>query len=241
MFFVIDFETSSLEPWNGQPLTLGIVGVNEDGNTDPEWEYYTTFPIGLMPRWDEPDKLTSTQKWWLTQREENPKAFQAAWGERGIYAPTNLTVIEIANFLQDVEPDPKKRFLCANPAAFDVMWMNFVFRDWEEKPYHYRNLCLRSMRYGIEYGFNKEYGNSRDENDVNLMAGYIEHHALWDARNEARDLQLLTYRSIELKQAQHFAEHYGYQPVNNEVLLETRGYLTEPILEDLRGHVTDYH
>ena len=55
-------------------------------------------------------------------------------------------------------------------------------------PFHYRSLCLRSMKFGMRP--RSEWGNDREDHKP-----AIPHHALWDARAQALDLvQMLAER-----------------------------------------------
>jgi hypothetical protein len=202
MFFVIDFETSALTPWEGMPLTLGIVPVNEVGEILDE-HLYVEFPL-VQPDWHMPANLTSTESWWnemrMSEEETAREAWEAAWVRDDIHSTFGEVVGKIQSYLQMIEGDVKQRHLCANPVAFDKMWMDYLFSNITDSPapYHYRCLCLRSMRYGVEYGGNPEFGNSRDHHEIE---GFIEHHALWDARMEALDLQWLMTQSRGLHES----------------------------------------
>jgi hypothetical protein len=192
MFFVIDFETSSLNPWDGFPLTLGIVPVNKYGDIIAESAHlYVEFPVIHEPDWHLPANLTETEQWWLTLKNSDVEseniAFESAWyrDEEVDY----LDVIErMTEFFEFIEPDKMKRFLCANPVSFDKMWMDYIYSNYmKTPPYHYRSLCLRSMRFGLEYGEKQEFGSTREYDAEPL----IPHHALHDARAEAADLRML--------------------------------------------------
>ena len=189
MFFVIDFETSDLMPWIGSPLTLGIVPVNEAGEILDQ-DLYVQFPTWhLMPDWDMSANLSDTESWWNQKRlSDEPieiRAWEAAWlRDSEDEDSSGQAIAKITDFLQVIEPDKNKRFLCANPIAFDKMWMDYIYTTMTDSPvpYHYRNLCLRSMQYGLDYGTNPEFGNARDHESG------LPHHALYDARAEAIDL-----------------------------------------------------
>jgi len=197
MFFVIDFETNALDPWQGEPLTLGIVPVTHYGEILQESTFYTEFDTTFItPDWAFPANLTDTQAWWNEKRQNDDPAFAAAWLRYTDAEIKRDSVIldELDEYVGMIEPDKDKRFMCANPMLFDGMWMNYIYSMQDRShPFHYRNLCLRSMRYGLEYGGNPEFGNARDEHQLN---GYIPHHALWDARMEAIDLVTLMRRSV---------------------------------------------
>jgi hypothetical protein len=210
MFFVIDFETSALDPWNGQPLTLGIVPVTMFGEILPI-DFYCEWDVEDMPQWEFPANLTDTESWWNEKRKVDDPAFAAAWLRANPVYSNQQILDDIDEFVHATEPDKNQRFMCANPAAFDVMWMNYIYSlEGRLHPFHYRNLCLRSMRFGIEYGGNPEFGNARDEHELD---GYIPHHALWDAKMEAIDLvKLMGAASHQNNQA----TIYGARPSFSE-------------------------
>lgn len=197
MFFVIDFETSALEPWDGKPLTLGIVPVTEDREILESQSVYFEFPLYTQPNWDNPDTLTSTEKFWLDQRETNREAWEAAWlrDQNDPLLTISSVMLDVAKyFLAFDEP----RFIAANPVAFDKKWLDYCFyKAGIVAPYHYRCLCLRSMRYGVEYPINHEYGSAKG-----VQEPKIEHHALYDAIAEAHDLvhimELSCYRHFDV-------------------------------------------
>lgn len=200
MFFVVDFETSALDPWHGEPLSLGIVPVTQYGEILAEQFYTNRWNIeALIPEWQFPANLTETESWWnqkrLSEDLNDAAAFREAWVRVGPTRSDEQILDDISDYLYAVEPDKNQRFMVANPIAFDKMWMEYIHAMFgREMPFHYRCLCLRSMRYGLEYGDNPEFGNSRDEHELD---GYIPHHALWDARMEALDLVHLMKKSNE--------------------------------------------
>lgn len=191
MFFVIDFETSALYPWDGFPLTLGIVPVNQYGDIHPEENHlYVEFPIEREPDWHMPANLTETEQWWLTLKDSEEEseniAFESAW-YRDEDCYWNYCMEEIIEYFDKIEPDKSQRFLVANPISFDKMWMDYQFSNYDVvTPYHYRSLCLRSMRYGLGYGEDPTFGSVRDDHSP-----LIPHHALHDARAEAHNLKHL--------------------------------------------------
>jgi hypothetical protein len=192
MFFVIDFETSSLLPWEGQPLTVGIVPVNQYGEILEESNHlYVEFPV-TEPDWHLPANLTETERWWLNLKNSDVEgdniAFESAWYRESDFNKSfEACVLEITDYFMEIEPDYNQRFICANPVAFDKMWLDNIYSmRIEVPPYHYRSLCLRSMRYGLEYGQNPVFGSSREDHEP-----LIPHHALHDARAEAYDLKFL--------------------------------------------------
>ena len=82
-----------------------------------------------------------------------------------------------------MEPDWNKRIFVANPASFDKMWCDYLFAvtKHDPAPYHYRSLCLRSMKFGLAP--ETTYGSDRTTHKST-----VEHHAYYDALAQAKDL-----------------------------------------------------
>lgn len=186
MFFVVDVETTGLTPWTGNLLTVAIVPVSEEGDIVEEDFYYRRLNHHAVdPRIIQelrPEDLTDTHKFWLDQE---PSTIDEAYNK----APRISGIMmrqEISRYVSRIEPDKSKRFLAANPAAFDKMWLESLYGPNynEEWPFHYRNLCLRSFRYGLEVS--NVYGSSKGAQESE-----VPHHALHDAIAEARDLVYL--------------------------------------------------
>lgn len=190
MFFVVDVETSGLTPWTGELLTVGIVPVMETGEIiDEDYLYIRLVHLAKNPIMITEAELTDTHKFWLDQDVEvRNEAFEqyprhSFWDAREI----------ISNYVKRMEPDASKRFIAANPVAFDKMWLEYLWStDYESWPFHYRCLCLRSMRYGLEVD-SVEYGSAKGNHESE-----VPHHGLHDAIAEAKDLQDMIYakRSI---------------------------------------------
>lgn len=177
MFFVVDVETSDTEPWKGELLSVGIVGVTEDGEID-DGLYLRLKHSAFLPA----HNRTSTQEFWAWQAEDNPEAYYEAFLE-----PDRVSIKEgmlnILDYVTGLEPDENKRFVAANPVAFDKMWLQWAFHQVGVTfPFHYRCLCLRSMRFGLEDDstFGSRKGTQKPK---------VEHHAYNDAIAEAFDLQ----------------------------------------------------
>lgn len=197
MFFVVDVETSGLTPWSGQLLTIGIQAVSQEGELVGNVFYRRlkhTAPHPLRMK-AIGYKLTPTYEFWADQDSD-------VMDEAYSYKPGSATrishkdlVADIATYLDEIEPDKSKRFIAANPVAFDKMWLEYVYgedydRNW---PFHYRCLCLRSLRFGLEpeTTFGSSSGNQKSE---------IPHHAYYDVLAEALDLIDL----INLKRDTHY-------------------------------------
>ncbi len=182
MFFVVDVETSGLTPWSGELLTIGIQAVTETGEIVGTPFYRKIKNNALKPRGLRAmgKELTSTQEFWADQPDY---VYEAAYGENH-YAFSHQQVIkDIADYVAAIEPDKQQRFIAANPVAFDKMWLESMYgTDYDEFwPFHYRCLCLRSMRYGLEpeLTFGSRSGSHSSE---------FPHHAMFDAVSEAHDL-----------------------------------------------------
>jgi DNA polymerase III epsilon subunit-like protein len=202
MFFVVDVETSGLTPWSGgQLLSLGIVPVTEDGEVmkDPENHLYLKLThTAKPPLYIHSEDRTDTDKFWVNvfnsydgSVEHNPytEAFVDTFRHT-----LPIAQLIIRDYVDKIEPDKSKRFIAANPVAFDKMWMEYLYGDRYDNywPFHYRCLCLRSLRYGLEPEV--EYGSRKG-----AQKSEVEHHALFDARGEAADLAYL----INLKKDIH--------------------------------------
>lgn len=178
-FFSVDVETSALQPDAGYLLTVGIVPVVQDASG--KWrldgrEFYV--------RVDQPNALStsdgrwSSLGWWAEQNEYvRGEAFSPH-----LVRHNELTAARmIDEFVRDIEPRADKRFFVANPVSFDKPWIDqLFFNAGMELPFHYRSLCLRSMRYGL--AVSDEFGSSR------MTESLVPHHALHDAKAQARDL-----------------------------------------------------
>lgn len=191
MFFVVDVETSGLTPWTGELLSVGIVPVTEFGEIEPDIEnhfYSRVVYQGANIHYISEENMTPTQKWWL---EQDYVVRDEAWNG---YPRTHLYKLRnaINEYVERIEPDKSKRFIAANPVAFDKMWLESVYAQEYNKlwPFHYRCLCLRSMRYGLEFE-ETEYGSAKGAQE-----SQVPHHAYHDALAEAYDLKHL----IELKE-----------------------------------------
>lgn len=186
-FFVIDVETSCLNPFEPDPMlfTVGAVAVSQGGNILYNDVFYQRIhntpdlPVEWFD-WTLPTK-NPTCEWW---RQQNLEAVREAWLDRSLERfPMMKVAADLDAWVVHIEPDPSQRFVTANPSYFDKMWIEWMYTvEGLQSPFHYRTLCLRSMHFGIDDG--DEFGKSREGHKPE-----VEHIALHDAIAEARDLQ----------------------------------------------------
>ena len=178
-FFNVDVECTATTPSMGYLLTVGIVPVVHDG------EHWTLHRSRLYVRLDqgdefpEPENYTS-MPWW---REQSDEAQDEAYRNRSLvrHSP-DLAAAMIAEYVAEVQPDWSQRFFTANPVSFDKPWLDDLFASAGiPSPFHYRSLCLRSMRFGMDPS--RGFGSTRESHDP-----VIPHHALHDAEAQALDL-----------------------------------------------------
>lgn len=190
-FFSADVETSALDPWNGSLLTAGIATVRFEA--DPfHWDLLPhkcyvridrTDELRLQAdigTWENTEDPNSTYSWWIKQ---NDQAQDEAFRDPNLLRHGPVTAARmIAEFVREVEPDPKKRIFVANPVSFDKMWFEELFvTTGIDNPFHYQTLCLRSMKFGLRAG--SDWVSTRDNHEPK-----IAHHAYWDALAQAHDL-----------------------------------------------------
>jgi hypothetical protein len=207
MFFVTDFETSSLTPWDEgepRPLTVGIVPVTLAGDILTEETFYARFPIYNFPDWHMPGNLTDTERFWLGVKNEDEageEVFNEAWLRELETQEDYYDVMERLTEYIDAFGTPGENFIVANPGHFDFMWMQWVYAFTGLKsPFHYRVLCLRSMKYGLDYGNDPTFGSARGKQSAH------PHHALYDAIAEAEDLVDLMVQSRGMWGSYHEAK-----------------------------------
>lgn len=187
-FFSVDVETSATNPAHGVLLTIGIVAVVQSP-TSVEWVIGDKFYVRLAHQ----DEIVmrgsrySSMKWWDEQGDfvrgeayENPDL---------VRHPPFTVAKMIVEFVRSIEPQQESTFFVANPVSFDKPWLDKLFAESDVvDPFHYRSLCLRSMRFGMDPS--KGFGNDRTE-----RRSVIPHHALRDAEAQAHDLiDMLTPR-----------------------------------------------
>ena len=186
-FFSVDVETSSVSPWNGVLLTVGIKPIMFEPGESPELldsEFYVRidqYQELLSIGWGEEEGAGyETYLWWKSQTKE---AIDEAWADRSLSrVSAKDAALQISDWVSSIQPDHKKRIFVANPVSFDMMWLTELFDTTGIKnPFHYQTLCLRSMKFGLRK--NSAWTYSRDNHDPE-----IPHHALHDAKAQAFDL-----------------------------------------------------
>ena len=196
MFFVVDFETSGLTPWTGSPLTIGVVPVDQDGNilSARFYERFTHREDEPMTLFDSQAYMTDTEQWWCSDAVPN-EAYLEAWVKQP-RLPRAEVLTQLCNWVEFNTPVGESAFVAANPSFFDKMWLEYLFADTGiANPFHYRTLCLRSMRFGLEHE-DETFGSSKGAQEP-----VIEHHALYDAEAEAQDLSNLIKMKKNLVEA----------------------------------------
>lgn len=185
--FSVDVETTSTDPHNGWLLTVGVQPVTfPTGNIaapvlDGRTFYERIDRIHHYPRWFA--TLTdsgSTLSWWLKQNSDaQAEAFRDLTLER---LEPDTVAARLIDYVETIEPEPEARVFVANPATFDKAWIDDLFAETGyPNPFHYRTLCLRSMRFGLVPG--DKWGAARDDHNP-----AIPHHAFHDAYAQAQDL-----------------------------------------------------
>lgn len=178
VFFSVDVETSGLVPGrDGELLTIGVEAVSARGNSLGE------FYVRINP----PDDLRgSSMEWWA---EQSPEVRDEAYENNSLVRHNQwMAASMLAEFVTERAEGDDAVFV-ANPVAFDKAWIDYLFAlTCVDNPFHYRSLCLRSMKFGLRPG--SEWGSDRENHTPK-----IPHHALWDAKAQADDLRsMLTER-----------------------------------------------
>jgi hypothetical protein len=193
MFYSLDVEASSTSPFSGELLTVGIVAVDSNGYIYNTLTFYMRLDVRLSKEWYNPELPThnETLKWWRDQAED---VRGEAYENRHLTRTSEREVCdELTAYFVQTCPDKNERFLVANPIAYDKPWIDKMFaRQDLEVPYHYRSLCLRSMKFGLDP--QPIFGSDRTTN----LPGNA-HHALSDAIAQAKDLQDM----IHVKRERH--------------------------------------
>lgn len=190
MFFVVDVETSGLTPWTGQLLSVAIVPVTQEGEVLLDSVFYERLMHTVRdPREIPEDVLTDTNRFWLDQPDD---VISEAFSKYPRVHPIDCRTY-IKRWVEEIEPDKSQRFIAANPSAFDKMWLESLYgQEYDSMwPFHYRSLCLRSFRFGLELS-ETVFGSRKGAQE-----SAIPHHAREDAIAEALDLSYL----IELKRS----------------------------------------
>lgn len=187
-FFSVDVETSDTRLGLGHLLTIGVQPVRWSAGSDPVMlpdRFYVRVGLALPQGWltppsDERANFSDTHVWWWEQNEE---ARNEAFADRSLLRHDDAAAARmLAEFVTEHEPEPEHRIFVANPVAFDKPWIDLLFaQNHVDNPFHYRSLCLRSMKFGLRSG--SSWGSDRETHDPK-----IPHHAYWDAEAQARDL-----------------------------------------------------
>jgi len=186
MFFSVDIETSNTVVTPGGMLSIGVVAIND------ELEMVDNFYVKLAYDVKASDK--ETMEWWETQDlEAQAEAFD--WGRSRVFPGSAAVMLQ--NWVNELKQNQEAYFV-ANPASFDFPWIANLFQTWElVNPFHYRTLCLRSMRFGITGG---KFGSSRGEDegfpDLKPVVPVLAHHALHDAIAQGQDFINLMGRNL---------------------------------------------
>lgn len=199
-FFSVDVETSDTDLADGELFTIGVQPVRWSFGRAPELvndRFYVRLEHTLLgwPTMDESEAKTATHRWWLEQSD-------AARGEAYentalVRHPADVAARMLHEYCVGHEEFPEERIFVANPVAFDKPWIDRLLSGAGiEGTFHYRSLCLRSMKFGLRPG--SSWGGDRE-----ARAPFIPHHAYWDARAQAEDLiDMLRERDAPADRAQ---------------------------------------
>lgn len=182
-FFSVDVETSGLTPHTGYLLTVGIQPVQWDGT---QWEltprpfYVRIERGGELQQCKDWKPGISTYDWWHEQADD---VRAEAWEDESLVRHHALVAARmVAEYVTELESLAEARVFVANPVAFDKMWLTELFGETGiDDPFHYRSLCLRSMKFGMRPC--TPWGGDRKEHKPKQP-----HHALSDATAQALDL-----------------------------------------------------
>jgi hypothetical protein len=180
-FFSVDVETSAKTVTKGVLLTVGIVPIyfsRDIWALHPD-RLYVRLEQGRTPLAANDVEYTS-MPWWA---EQAPEVRGEAYEDRTLVRHPLLTAARmIDEFVRAIEPEWGLRIFAANPVSFDKPWLDEVFATCNmPSPWHYRSLCLRSMKFGMDPS--KGYGSDRT-----TRKSAVPHHALHDAEAQALDL-----------------------------------------------------
>lgn len=184
-FFSVDVETSATNPFEGYLLTVGIQPVRFDQHTlrvdmAPSSLYVRIDRSWELSQTDWETSTSDTRKWWDTQSQ---LVRDEAWADATLVRhDETMAARMITEYVHEVETDPAQRIFVANPVAFDKAWIDRLYGEvGMDSPFHYRSLCLRSMKFGLRAA--SAWGSDRENHDP-----LIAHHALYDAVAQAHDL-----------------------------------------------------
>lgn len=164
-FFVIDVETTGLNPFNRkhQLAAVGAVAVTADGLISDWWYEALRFST-----WDE-----VTKEWWSQQNETARAEMRPKLG-----GDPKIVAVEFVEWVQEQDTD---NVFVANPSTFDYAWvLRWLTEAGLDMPFSHRTLCLRSADWGRTGG---QWGLDRTGHRP-----VVPHHALHDAQAQAFDL-----------------------------------------------------
>lgn len=188
-FFVVDIETSGVDPTTDVIFSLGCVVVTYNGETatiEPNYFYESidqTDWIKATNWFDTIMDQQSTLSWWLRQPIDVQKA---AWRANLNRFRQNEVASMFVDFVAAMVAGTSSRpVFAASPSNFDRPFVDELLRNsGEDNPFDYRSLCVRSLAYGrrehMDWGVNGWQHRSQ-----------VPHHALYDAYGAALDLQML--------------------------------------------------
>lgn len=184
MFYSVDVESGNTRHVPGALLSIGAVAITED-----TLQVVDKFYVNLA--YDEKAFDEDTIQWWESEedpKEEDVKIQAFAWDQNRLHP--FAAGVQFAEWVKSCTPEGEQSYFVANPVSFDLGWVNLLFDSWGiMTPFHYRALCLRSMRFGITGG---NFGKSRsvDEGypELDPSPNLKPHHALYDAEAQGYDL-----------------------------------------------------
>ena len=180
IYFSVDVETTGPCPGKGELLSIGICTLG----TKYQESLYQVIEHKVL------HCDADTIAWWMLQ-ERNRWLEATEEGE-----PEHKVAHNLEDFIVTCAPDSKTRCFVANPVAFDWPWINDLFlRQLGRNPFGHRALCIRSMAYGMT---KHEWGVEREEWGQLQVLPDIPHNALSDAIAQAKELEILLSKKINL-------------------------------------------
>lgn len=133
-----------------------------------------------------------TIQWW--QDEERREARQAIEDE----TPTDVlqALLELSDWLKEGHPGKGKMALYGNGPEFDNVLLETLFDDFGVKlPWRYtENQSFRTIRHLTRHLFKESPVAGELYGHEGIIFEGIQHHALWDAHNEAKKYALAMKR-----------------------------------------------
>ena len=173
---VVDIETHGKHE-DAMILTIGCVIVDVlEGTIVDEFYQRVTLESQLDRRSD-----CDTVRWWMDQNKTNPVAYKEAFSAELTRYPLKQVLVALENFLS-VHFGNAKRQVMGNGPEFDNVILEHAYKQCGlQQAWHYGgNQSLRTavwmgrLLLGIDPKYGENYG--------------VKHHALDDARHEARYL-----------------------------------------------------